>query len=249
MLNYTFSIEMAFLIFPFIAFVFTIPYLIYQYHKFGSIPAIRSLIVYSFILYLICAYFLIILPLPKISDVAKMTGSTMQLKPFSFVQDILKETSLTSSGVLAIIKNHSVYTIIFNLLLLIPFGIYLKYYFEKKWYEVIIYSFLLSLFFELTQLSGLYGIYPRSYRLFDVDDLLINTLGGTLGFIISPILEKILPSKTKLDETSYKNSKNITLTRRIMAFLIDLFCIIVIYVIMTLLFSNTFFNKYIFLIV
>ena len=33
-----------------------------------------------------------------------------------------------------------------------------------------IFSFLLSLFFEVTQLTGLYFLYPGSYRLFDVDD-------------------------------------------------------------------------------
>ena len=31
--------------------------------------------------------------------------------------------------------------------------------------------------FELTQLSGLYFIYPRSYRLADVNDLINNTVG------------------------------------------------------------------------
>ena len=46
------------------------------------------------------------------------------------------------------------------------------------------YVLLLKLiFFEVTQLTGIFFIYPKAYRLFDVDDLLINTLGGILGFI------------------------------------------------------------------
>lgn len=40
------------------AFVFTIPYILVNYHKYGSLLSIRILIVYSFILYLICVYFL-----------------------------------------------------------------------------------------------------------------------------------------------------------------------------------------------
>ncbi|MGE9575057.1 VanZ family protein, partial [Escherichia coli] len=59
----------------------------------------------------------------------------------------------------------------FNVLLLIPFGIYLRYYFRLSFMKTMIASFCLSLFFELTQLSGLYFIYPRPYRLFDVNDL------------------------------------------------------------------------------
>ena len=55
-----------------------------------------------------------------------------------------------------------------------PFGVYLRYYFCYHWRKTLQLSFLLSLFFELTQLSGLYFVYPGSYRLFDVDDLIVN---------------------------------------------------------------------------
>lgn len=44
-------------------------------------------------------------------------------------------------------------------------------------------GFGLSLTVELTQLTGIWGLYPCAYRKFDVDDLLLNTLGVTLGFI------------------------------------------------------------------
>ena len=53
--------------------------------------------------------------------------------------------------------------------------------------KTMIASFCLSLFFELTQLSGLYFIYPRPYRLFDVNDLVTNTLGGIIGFVVTPL--------------------------------------------------------------
>ena len=39
------SIKTAFLIFPFLAFLITLPYLLLQYHKYGSVPLIRSSIV------------------------------------------------------------------------------------------------------------------------------------------------------------------------------------------------------------
>ena len=42
----------------------TVPYMIYQYRKFGSVPWLRTLVVYSFAFYLLCAYFLVLLPLP-----------------------------------------------------------------------------------------------------------------------------------------------------------------------------------------
>ena len=45
-------------------------------------------------------------------------------------------------------------------------------------------GFGLSLTVELTQLTGLWGLYPCPYRQFDVDDLILNTTGVALGFAL-----------------------------------------------------------------
>lgn len=44
------------------------------------------------------------------------------------------------------------------------------------------FSFLLSLFYETSQLTALFGIYPGPYLLADVEDLICNTLGGAAGW-------------------------------------------------------------------
>ena len=136
------------------------------------------------------------------------------------------------------------YTIIFNIVLTLPFGIYLRYIFKKKWYHTIIYTFLLSLFFELTQLSGLYGIYPRPYRLFDVDDLMINTLGGLIGHVITPLVTIFIPSIDKLDEKSYKKGTRVTLIRRGVSLVIDILFIIVFTILAKILFYGTGLSDY-----
>ena len=216
------SIKTAFLIFPLLAFLITIPYLLMQYHKYGSVPLIRSSIVYTFILYLLTAYFLVILPLPSKEEVLMMPTKAPQLIPFAFLGDFI-EAFKESSGVLSFLNSPIVYTTLFNIAITIPFGIYLRYYFKKKWYTTIIYTFLLSLYFEITQLTGLYGLYPKAYRLFDVDDLIINTLGGVLGYIITPIVTIFLPDRDKIDKLSYRRGKIVSIYRRFLAFLIDIF--------------------------
>lgn len=222
---YKIPIEVAFITFPFVAFLFTLPFLIYEYHKYGAIPLIKSIVVYSFILYILAAYFMVILPLPKISDVINYKGPTMQLIPFQFITDIKQTTNINFNNIqsiLTFLNKSTVYTVLFNILLTVPFGVYLKYLFNKKWYQAIIASFGLSLFFEITQLSGLYGIYPRPYRLFDIDDLIINTLGGFIGYTISPLLLIFLPSRETLENQSYIKGKKVSLIRRGVAFFIDL---------------------------
>ena len=216
------SIKTAFLIFPFLAFLITLPYLLLQYHKYGSVPLIRSSIVYTFILYLLTAYFLVILPLPSKEEVLMMPTKIPQLIPFDFIGDFV-EVFKETSGVLSFLKSPIVYTTLFNIAITIPFGIYLRYYFKKKWYTTIIYTFLLSLYFEITQLTGLYGLYPKAYRLFDVDDLIINTLGGLIGYLITPIVTIFLPDREEIDKISYKRGKVVSIYRRFLAFLIDIF--------------------------
>ena len=241
----------AFIIFPVIAFIFTIPYLIYQYRKYGSIPILRSVIFYSFILYLLCAYFLVILPLPSMEEMKTIPLKTPQLIPFDFIRQIYHSISFQWndwSSYITLIKNSSFYIAAFNILLTLPFGIYLRYYFECKWHKVLLYSFLLSLFFELTQLTGLYGIYPRAYRLFDVDDLILNTTGALLGCLITPIVSKILPSRKELDEKSFKKGKKVTFFRRALAYCIDFFFLVIMIAIVSIITYNTEISQYALLI-
>jgi VanZ family protein len=54
-------------------------------------------------------------------------------------------------------------------------------------------GFLFSLLCEITQITGLFFIYPAPYRIFDVDDLIINTLGAVVGYLIFPLVFRMLP--------------------------------------------------------
>lgn len=221
-------IKTALILFPIIAFFITLPYLIIEYHKYGAVPLLRSVIVYTFILYLLAAFLLVILPLPSKEAVLKMPTKSPQLVPFTFIKDIMVTTNLNlknPSTYLSFLKTPTVYTVIFNLFLLFPFGVYLHYYFEKKWYQVLIMSFCLSLFFEITQLTGIFFIYPKAYRLFDVDDLMINTLGGMLGFICTKPITIFLPSRKELDQKAYTKGTKISIYRRGIALFVDLFLV------------------------
>ena len=223
-MSYIDIILSACLIFPIIAFLITLPYIIYNYNKFGSILFIRTILIYLFILYLISAYFLIIMPLPSIEYVSHLT-TKVQLVPFDLIKNIITTVHFNYKDIstyVYILKNAYVYQTIYNLFLMVPFGIFLRYYFKCNFRKTVLFTFFLSLFFELTQLTGLYFIYPNAYRLFDVDDLIINTLGGIFGYIITPLFTKLLPSKEELDLKSYKKGSKVSTTKRIITFIIDI---------------------------
>ena len=64
-MGYIVSIKTAIFIFPVLAFLITVPYMIANYRKYGSVNKLRTLILYSFVLYLLTIYLLVILPLPN----------------------------------------------------------------------------------------------------------------------------------------------------------------------------------------
>ena len=223
--TYLETIKQAAISFPAIAVIFTIPYLIYNYKKYGSIMSLRLWIIYSFILYMLITYCLIILPLPSAEKAHALRGHHLQLNPLNFIFDIIKNTKIDLNhpkSFLTIFNNWGFLTTIFNIFMTLPFGFYLRYYFQNNLKQVLIKSFLLSLFFELTQLSGLYFIYQGNYRLFDVDDLITNTLGGLLGFLLAGRLTKFLPTRAEIDQKSYDRSQKISLLRRVIAMFFDI---------------------------
>jgi hypothetical protein len=77
-----------------------------------------------------------------------------------------------------------------NIVFFIPLGIFARLLFRWKIIPTIIIGVLTSLTIETAQLTGAFGFYPCSYRLFDVDDLMINTFGALLGFILALIVPK-----------------------------------------------------------
>lgn len=239
-MNYLSIIKIALITFPFIAFLITMPYVLKEYHKYGSVYWYRALIIYSFVLYLLTAYFLVILPLPLRAEVLALTTPRTQLIPFNFITDFINNSGLVISDVttyLTAIKSNQFIVPLFNLILTIPFGAYLHYYFKYDLKKTVLHSFLLSLFFELTQLTGLYFIYPRGYRLFDVDDLILNTCGGLIGYFVGSLLLKFLPNRETIDDTAKALGRKVSIVRRSIAYMLDWFIVTFIFGILFIIFD------------
>ncbi|MEP0714180.1 MAG: VanZ family protein, partial [Algoriphagus sp.] len=83
-------------------------------------------------------------------------------------------------------------------------------------------GFLASLFFEITQLSALYGLYPCRYRHFEVDDLMTNTFGCFIGFVIASYAT-FLPNVSR---KPLLNRSSVTLTQRFLAIFVDALLVI-----------------------
>lgn len=213
-----------------VAGLFTLPFMIYQYRKYGSIPVLRVLVVYAFILYSMCAFLLTVLPLPSIEEVRAMLPKPIQYIPFESYVDAFHKagfrisepaTFIALANWKKLLTSGGLFEIIANIVMQIPLGVFLRYYFRKSWKQTLLIGMCISLFYEITQLTGLWFIYPKAYRFCSIDDLIDNTLGAMIGYWITPVLCAILPTREQLDKISIEKGRRVTLMRRLTALTVD----------------------------
>ena len=199
-----------------------IPILIQEYRKYGTLKMRGNLVVASFIVYMITAWFMTILPLPSIEAVKNMKPIQPNFRPFLFVETFLIGNpgfDLTNPKTwFAAMCSSSFFTVAFNFILTIPFGVYLRKYFKLSLPWVVVLGLFLSLFYETTQYTGLYGFYPQAYRFPDVDDLIVNTLGTVIGYFFTGCIDRILPNPNKDHGIITEKA---SLLRRLLALFVD----------------------------
>lgn len=125
----------------------------------------REVLFLCFMLYILCLFQLV-----TSGDLNNMNGNNFT--PF-------KEIFRYRFGSRLFFRN-----IVGNVLLFIPYGFFSSYYVElKNPIKAFILIFIASLSIEVTQL--VIG------RVFDVDDIILNVIGGMLGYLIYFFLDKI----------------------------------------------------------
>lgn len=218
--NYFEAIRTSILYFPLVALISIVPFVYFQYRKIGYVQFNRSLVVYIFAFYAMTAFLLTVLPLPEITEdfCAKRVGKVIpSFFPFRFVKDTFREVKGNIS-LFSIVKSSTFMVTAFNVLLLMPLGFFLNYLFQiKNGAIAILIGFSAALFFELTQLTALYGLYPCRYRHFEMDDLITNTFGCFIGFVIASYTT-FLPNVSR---KPLLNRSEVTLTQRFLAIFVD----------------------------
>ena len=224
------NIYTGLLVFPLIAALFTLPYAVYQYNRHGSVSKYRTLIIYSFILYMLIAFFMVSLPLP---DRASTAGNTwrdhLNLIPFRQIWLYWHDRTFSISAFQKYLVSMPFWQLLFNILLTVPFGVYMRYYFKLSLKRTVLYSFMLSLFYEISQLTALFGIYPGPYRLADIEDLICNTLGGAGGWFMASVFARALLGRDEIDEKCRASGQTVTGMRRSWAAIFDYVCVSAVY--------------------
>lgn len=173
----------------------------------------------SFVLYLACAWALVLAPFPQTQAAACARQNPAQLEPFRWVTDMENAWAYAGGGWRNLLTNAPLFIRLFNVALTVPLGVFLRRWFRRGFFLTCVAGFVLSLAFELTQLTGIWGIYDCAYRTFDVDDLIANTLGAGVGWILAPAIV-LLPRRAAHDDL-HVVAAHAGVFRRLVALVVD----------------------------
>lgn len=204
--SFSSSFLIALIAWPFIAALLTLPVLIVQYRRFNRIHWSRIAFTYLLMLYGLGLLSFTLYPMPDNPvEFCRDYSLAPQLMPLMFVSDI------TNEGLRAILQ------VVMNIVFFVPLGVFVRLLFRWKFMTLLITGVVTSLAIETAQLTGVFGLYPCSYRLFDIDDLMFNTLGAMIGYLMA----LLIPRK----ELEYAEKGTVTTNagavRRLVAFIVD----------------------------
>lgn len=216
--TYLLPVTTALTVFPLLALIVMLPVAVVSYRRRGRAGGWTTLVVYCFLFYLLAALMQAVVPLPANPGeycAGQSYASSPQLRPFYFV-DVVRTRAQVSGTWL----NPALWSTVLNMVLLAPLSFFLRYLSGTRFLAAAALGFGASLFFELTQLTGLWFIYPCAYRLFSVDDLILNTAGAVLGWVVAGPLIRLLPDLDPAHDRR-RYATRVTASRRLLALLTD----------------------------
>lgn len=158
--------------------VLFVPFVAISYRRRGGLSFWRFVAWAAALVYFWAIWTYTLLPLP---DPDAIRCTTPNLDILAFVDDI--QRAISHPG--ATLTDPLVLQLLLNVALFLPLGFFVRVLGGRGVVVTTLIGLGLSLFIETTQLTGVWGLYPCSYRTFDVDDLLTNTLGAFLGSLLA----------------------------------------------------------------
>lgn len=181
-----------------------------RYRRAGRLRLTDVLVLLMVAVYAVALWSYSLVPLPDRSDF-RCVGRN--LVPFEFIGDILADGHSP-------LHNRALLQVALNVVLFLPLGVFLRLIGRRGVVFATLTGLGVSALIEFTQLTGVWGIYHCAYRVFDVDDLIVNTTGALLGSLMAIPLQRLSRRRRPAPKAA-----RVTLGRRLIGMLADLFVI------------------------
>lgn len=192
-----------------VAVVLFVPFVWLGYRRFGRVSSGMTLTYLAVLVYFFAIWVFTLLPLPD-PDTIRCAGRNLQL--LAFVDDI--RGALARSG--NTLTDPAVLQLVFNVALFVPLGFFVRFLLRRGVLVALAAGLGTSVFIEFTQGTGVWGLYPCAYRVFDVDDMLTNTTGAVIGSLLALPLHR-----RRLNPALVHEPRPVTRGRRLVGMVCD----------------------------
>ncbi len=208
------------------------PWLSRQYARYGRLTGWPGLLSAGTVAYVCALVAFTLFPVPQLSPeicADQVPGAHLRLMPLQSFAGAWAEVGRI--GPVASLTSFATLQIVFNVVFFVPLGFLLGHRWRKGLVTTFLIGFGVSLLIESTQGSAVWGLFPCPYRVAEVDDLITNTTGAAIGWLVAFILRDRLPDP---DPKAVADAASPGLIRRAGAVLIDVLVIFEIVIISAL---------------
>ncbi len=162
--------------------VLFVPIVALSYRRRGRLTVWGLLGWVAALIYFVAIWSYTLLPLPDPESI-RCVGHN--LDPRTLLRD-LRDARASGNP----LRSAAFLQLALNVFLFVPLGFFARLLFGRGIFAATALGFVVSSLVEVTQLTGVWGIYPCAYRVFDVVDLATNTGGALLGSIVALVIPR-----------------------------------------------------------
>ena len=196
-----------------IAVLVFVPFVASSFRRRGGFGVGRFVLWGAALVAVIAIWTYALLPLP---DPDAIRCATADVDVTGLADDVRGAVARRGSAAAA---DPAVAQLLLNVLLFVPVGFFIRVLGGRGVATALVGGLTLSGFIELTQLMGVWGLYPCAYREFDVGDLLTNTLGAVLGSLLALAVPRRLRGSPRLPGAD--EPRPVTRGRRVLGMVCD----------------------------
>lgn len=206
-----YSAVMAILMGAIVCTVLFVPFVAVSYRRRGTLTFGRIVLWVAAAVYGLAIWTYTLLPLPQSNDYA---CAPINLDPTTLIDDV-RDALATGNPLTSVF----LLQLVFNVLLFVPLGFFMRVLAGRGIVVAGLVGLGISLLIELTQVTGVWGLYPCAYRIFDVVDMMTNTSGALIGSIIALMVPRHLGTTDVSAEAA--KPRPVTRWRRLLAMVCD----------------------------
>ncbi|KAB1656905.1 VanZ family protein [Pseudoclavibacter chungangensis] len=169
--------------------VLFVPFVAISYRRRGTVTIGRFALWALALVYAWAIWAFTLLPLP---DPVDMVCAGWNLDPFAMLGEVRDAIGRAGGRPARALVDPAVLQIVLNVFLFVPLGFFVRVLGGRGIVVAGAIGLALSVLVETTQLTGVWGLYPCAYRVFDVDDMLTNTVGALVGSLVAFVVPRHL---------------------------------------------------------